>query len=134
MRNLGIAVAERAFWLMAVMAVLVGCASSPPRSSQDVVKEKAQRRWDILVKGEFAGAYPFLSPASRSVVTSEAYAKSFKPGFWTGARVEKVECPTPDLCEVDVSIDYTYSGRNLTSPLREKWVRQDSDWWYLLER
>jgi hypothetical protein len=134
-RNYGFAVVARTFWLVAV-AVLVGCASGPLAGldSQDIVKEKAQRRWDLLVKGDFAGTYGFLSPAGRSVVTQAAYAGSFKPGFWTGARVAKVECPTPELCQVEVAIDYTYSGRKISTVLREKWVKQDSDWWYLLER
>jgi hypothetical protein len=123
---------------MGVLSVLAvaACASGPfaSRSSSDIVREKAQARWDLLVKENFAGAYEFISPAGRSVVSREAFATSMKPGFWKGAKVLKVECSTAEVCEVDVLIDYTYSGRKFSSPLSEKWVRQDSDWWYLWQR
>lgn len=131
-------VSARAGRLLVVVAVLVvaGCATGPfaSRSSKDIVSEKAQARWDALVKENISGAYEFISPAGRSIVSREAYAGTIKPGFWKGAKVVKVECSTAELCEVEVQIDYTYSGKQLSSSLREKWVKQDSDWWYLLQR
>jgi len=35
---------------------------------------------------------------------------------------------------VDVWIEYQYRGMKMKTPVREKWVRQKSDWWFLLER
>jgi hypothetical protein len=134
-RNIGFAVSARAFWLVIVVAV-AGCASNPlaSRSIQEIVKEKAQAKWDAMVKSDFARAYEFMSPAGKSVTTAAAYANSLKPGFWVGAKVYEVTCPSAELCDVEMLIDYTYAGRKMSTTLREKWVKQDSDWWYLYER
>jgi hypothetical protein len=59
---------------------------------------------------------------------------SLRSGFWTGARVEHVECQAVDACQVDIWIEYQYRGMKMKTPVREKWVRQKSDWWFLLER
>jgi len=95
---------------------------------------KGRSRWDNMVKGDFAAAYRFISPAGRELVTPEAYAASLKQGFWRSAKVGKVECPSPDACEVEVWIEYQHWGLQMKTPLREKWVRQRSDWWFVLER
>ena len=120
-------------WLVAV--VVAGCATANlGRSDKEVVAERAQQRWDQLVKGDFAAAYRFISPAGREIATPESYAAGLKRGFWTSAKVGVVECPTADACEVDVAIEYRHWGVKMTSPVREKWVRQRSDWWFVLER
>jgi hypothetical protein len=118
-----------------VLAVLGGCAGAPgAKSAKDVVAERAQQRWDLLVKNDFAAAYRYLSPASKQVVTEQAYAAGFRSNFWTGAKVTDVQCPNADACEVEVTIEYRRMGLGMKSPLLEKWIRDKSDWWFVLER
>jgi hypothetical protein len=133
----GRAVAAGAGWSAAVVVAVAvsGCASMGlGRPSEQVVQERAQARWDALVKGDLDAAYRFISPPGRSLVSREAYENSIKRGFWNAARVTKVECGSPEACDVDVAIDYAHEGRKFSTALREKWVKQDSDWWYLLQR
>ena len=120
---------------LVVTGILGGCATANlGRSDKEIVAERAQQRWDLLVKGDFAGAYGFISPAGRELVKPEAYASSLKAGFWTGAKVDHVECQTADACGVDVWIEYKYRGMNMKTPVHEKWIKQKSDWWFVYER
>ena len=118
-----------------VLAVLAGCATSAPAgSAKDIVATRAQQRWDLLVKNDFAAAYRYISPTGRQLVTEPAYASSFRRDFWVGAKVAEVECPTEDSCEVDVMIEYQHKGIRMKTPVREKWIRDKSDWWFVFER
>ena len=56
------------------MAVLGGCAALDARPPEEVLKQRAQNRWDAVVKSDFKAAYEYLSPGSRAVLTSEGYA------------------------------------------------------------
>jgi hypothetical protein len=116
----------------AVLAVvLVSCAGIAPRSPDAVVKQRAQARWDALVKGDFNAAYGYLSPGSRSVISATDYASSLRRGFWKSAVVEKVECGSAQSCEVSATIEYEHKGMRTKTPLTESWIRDGSEWWYL---
>jgi hypothetical protein len=131
-------VAARAGWYLAVLCAvaMAGCASAPRGGGSDpeVVGERAQARWNALLADDVDKAYGFISPAGRSLVSRDAYEKSIRRGFWNSARVSKVECRNADACDVEAIIEYTALGRKFSSGLQEKWVKQDSSWWYLWER
>lgn len=115
-------------WLALLLA---GCAGLDLRDDEVVVKGKAQARWDALVKGDTRTAYEYLSPGSRAALTQEAYDKSIRKGFWKSAKVHSVTCPSAQSCDVGVTIEYEYQGRHTVTPLRETWIKEDSEWWYL---
>jgi hypothetical protein len=108
-----------------------GCGALDLRDDGAVVKERAQARWDALVKGDTRTAYQYLSPGSRAVTTLEAYDSSVRKGFWRSAKVDSVRCASKDSCEAQVTIEYEFQGRRTTTPLRETWIREGSEWWYL---
>jgi hypothetical protein len=123
------------WWIALAAVVMAGCATAGlGRPDKEIVAERAQERWNALVKSDFNRAYGYISPAGRELVNSEAYASSLKREFWTGAKVDGVECPTPDACEADVTIEYQRRGLKMTTPVREKWVKHRSNWWFVLER
>lgn len=113
---------------------LAGCAITETRPVSEVVKERAEARWELLIKGDVRGAYGFLSPGAREVVSADSYAGGIKPGLWRTARVDKVNCVSAELCEVDLTIGIVFRGRASHTPLREKWVRAEGKWWYFYER
>jgi hypothetical protein len=127
---------KRVVGFIAVLSLVAGCATGVlrTRSDTEVVKERSQARWDAMVKGDFKAGYRFLSPAGKAIYSEAQYEAGYKRDFWTGADVEKVECPTAELCVVDVRIAYKFGGAQMKTPLQEKWVKQDSDWWFVLER
>ena len=102
-----------------------------PRTPQEAVKARAQARWDALLKGDVKAAYGLLSPGSRAVTTQEAYGSSVRTGFWKSAVVERAACDAPDACETYLTIEYEYQGKRIKTPLRETWIREGTDWWYV---
>ena len=128
----GIARGVRIRGLLAVVVVsLAACATIGTQSPEGIVKERAQHRWDALVKGDFKAAYAYLSPGSRSVLSEADYIAGLNKGFWKSAKVGKVECHSDAACDVDVTIEYQLQGLTTSTPLRESWVREGSQWWYL---
>ena len=115
---------------MLVIAI-AGCAAMKPQAPEDAVRERAQARWDALVKGDVKAAYAFLSPGSRAVLTSESYASSIRAGFWKSAQVNRVVCEAAEKCEAHATIEYEYKAQRLKTPVREIWIREGTDWWYL---
>lgn len=117
---------------LAILATgLAGCAALQPKPAEQVVKERAQARWDALLKGDTKAAYAYMSPGSRSIITAEAYDASIRKGFWKSAVVEKVECSSPQSCEALATIEYEYLKQRTKTPLREAWIKEGSEWWYL---
>ena len=118
-------------FLAAALVLAAGCAALESRPDAEVVKERAQARWDALVSGDVAKAYGYLSPASRSTTTLRQYEGGITKGFWRQAKVERVECSSGTLCEVHTSIEYEYQGRTTKTPLKEAWLKEGATWWYV---
>ena len=116
--------------IAAVFFAVSGCAGMAPKAPEEAVKERAQARWNALVQGDFKAAYAFLSPGSRAVQPEADYVNSLRRNFWKSAQVEKATC-TEQRCEVEASIEYELQGRRTTTPLRETWIREGSEWWYV---
>ena len=118
---------------MLVAAVVVGvsgCALVAPKAPEEAVKERAQARWNALLSGDYKAAYAYLSPGSRAVQPETEYAKSLRRDFWKAAQVEKATC-TEQRCRLEASIEYELMGRRTKTPLRETWIREGSEWWYV---
>ena len=116
--------------VVAVVVAVSGCAALAPKAPEDAVRERAQARWDALVKGDFRAAYAYLSPGSKAVQPETEYVNSLRQGFWKAARVEQAHC-TDQRCEVQAKIEYEFGGRRTETPLRETWIREGSEWWYV---
>jgi len=117
--------------LAALITVLAACGILERRAPQEIVKERAQARWDALVKSDIPTAYGYLSPSSKVQLTQEAYKNTIKPGFWKSAVVDRVICATADGCDVVADIEYEIQGRRFKTPLKETWIREGSNWWFL---
>ena len=121
----------RIIWALALGVAMAGCVAVTPRTPEEAVKARAQARWDALVKGDLKAAYGFLSPGSRAVTTQEAYGASIRTGFWKSAVVERAACDAPQACEAQVTIEYEFQGKRVKTPLRETWIREGTDWWFV---
>ena len=110
---------------------LAGCATVQPQSAEQIVKAKAQARWDAMVRGDLKVAYGYMSPGSRSVMTLAAFEGSVRKGFWKSVVVEGVNCSSADTCDVVATVEYTLRGAQIRTPHRETWIREGSEWWYL---
>src|ERR1043165_10081149 len=68
------------------LAMVGGCATMAEQPPEQVVKARAQARWDALLKGDYEAAYGYLGPGSRAVNSLEAYKASIRKGFWQSAQ------------------------------------------------
>ena len=114
-----------------VAAALGGCAAIAPQGPEEAVRARAQERWSLLVKGELLKGYEYYSPGSRLGFSGEDFVSSIRRGFWKGATVDKVTCGSADTCEVEVTVEHEFKGIKGATPLRETWVRDGRQWWYL---
>lgn len=124
---------------------LTACAStSAPKSApsrEQLVEQRAQARWDLLVKRDFAKAYDFLSPGYRQLQSREVYEADFsvRPVKWSAAKVQTVTCPAQtEYCVVDVVIDYDVQSPlpgvgtlHSSAPLQERWVLSGDTWYHV---
>ena len=114
---------------------LAGCAGisvdSSPQAKQRLVAERAQARWQVLMKGDVDGAYQFLSKGSKAETSLEAYKSKIRPGMWREAKVDKVECEA-EICKVSMQITYdTKPMKGVQTPLNEAWIIENGSAWYV---
>lgn len=99
------------------------------RKPEEAVRERAQARWDALLKDDVKTAYGYFSPGSRAVMDEKSYEASVRKGFWKSAKVDSVTCPSAQRCEVNETIEYEFQGRHTRTPLSETWIEEDGNWW-----
>lgn len=120
----------------AASAALAGCAAFAPKSPEDLVRERAQARWQALLAGDYERAYQFLSPGSRSVVSLDRFrGRHGNTVTWKSAEVFKVECGQPERCVATITIVYqpllargSSIGSSQTS-VDEVWILDSGQWW-----
>jgi hypothetical protein len=112
---------------------IAGCAgikATPPQlEAKDEVANLAAARWALLIKGDVAKAYEFLSPGTRKVMSLDVYKARIRAGGWKSATVNSVTCEK-DVCKVVMAIDYTYRNMPIDTLLDEDWLQENGKWWY----
>jgi len=114
--------------LAGALVVVAGCAGLAGKP-EERVKQRAQARWDALLKDDVKAAYGYFSPGSKAVQDFKNYEASIRKGFWKAATVDGVTCPTAQRCEVSETIEYDFNGRRTKSPLTETWIEEGGEWW-----
>jgi hypothetical protein len=118
-----------------VAALAAGCSSigfGP--SAEDVVRERAQARWNALVERDWKTAYPFLTPGYRAIVPLKRYGNQFSgPLQWEGAKVHEVKCEET-RCTVNMEITFRmmvpgHTDRVSSTFVDEVWVLEEGQWY-----
>ena len=127
--------------VLALLAVILlsACATTSTASPGDLVRERAQARWDALLKGDFATAYSYFSPGYRSSTTVVDYE--------IGIRMRKVQYRTAEFqdhsCENNVCTVRLKVGYKVAKPVpgmtdwksesvvSEQWIKSNGNWWFL---
>ncbi|MEO8565279.1 MAG: hypothetical protein ABI541_02765, partial [Betaproteobacteria bacterium] len=115
---------------VATMA-LGGCAGiagfgiskdSDPTAKQKVVAQRAEARWQSLIKGDLDAAHAYLSEGSKATTPLDVYKAKIRPGLWRQAKVEKVECEA-EVCKVQMQITFDHKlMKGIETPLNESWI------------
>jgi hypothetical protein len=124
--------------LLGTLAALVaaGCASTDRPSSkppEEVVLERAQARWNALLKRDWAAAYQYVTPAYREVVSVDRYGNQFSgPLQWENAKAKSAQCEE-QRCTVAVEVSYRimltgHRDRVSATNFDEVWVFEDGQW------
>ena len=127
--------------LLAVL-LLTACATTSTASPEDIIKERAQARWDALLEGDFATAYSYLSPGYRSAITVVDYE--------IGVRMQKVQYRLAEYqghsCEKNVCTVRFKVGYRVVKPVpgldnwesdsmvSEQWIKSNGEWWFLPQK
>jgi hypothetical protein len=121
---------------VATMA-LGGCAvfginkDSDPAAKQKVVAQRAEARWQSLIKGDLDAAYAYLSEGSKATTPLDVYKAKIRPGMWRQAKVEKVECEA-EVCKVEMQITFDHKlMKGIQTPLNESWIIEKGSAWYV---
>jgi len=117
-------------------AGIAACAGmvSPDSSDeqkQKVVAERAQARWDSLIKGDLGGAYEYLSSGSKAAMPLDLYKAKTKAGLWRQAKVGMVDCKA-EVCKVTMLITYDAKRiKGVETPMDETWIIEKGSAWYV---
>lgn len=126
---------------MIAVAVLGGCAGmgslsadTPANVKQEAVSARAKARWDRLIAGDLAGAYAYLSPASKATMPLSVYKAKHKVGMYRSVTIDDVECQA-DACTVTLRLTYEFKrarqSKAITTPLTEKWIISEGQAWFV---
>jgi len=126
--------------LLAVM-LLSACATTTTATREDIVKERAQARWDALLARDYASAYEYYSPGYRStasVVDFEISVRMRRIGY-TSAEYQEQSCDE-NTCTVAFNVGYrvgtpvpgvgVWDGYQTVN---DQWIKTGGEWWYLPE-
>lgn len=112
-------------------------AATSTVAPEDQAKQRALRRWDLLIERRFEEAYDLLSPGYRQTLSKEAYVKTMKdrPVQWTRVIFNKATCE-PGVCVVEIQVNAqfqmpvmrvgTVDALNMVS---ENWILSDGEWY-----
>jgi hypothetical protein len=124
----------------AATVLLGGCAGiagfgiskdSDPAAKQKVVAQRAEARWQSLIKGDLDAAYAYLSEGSKATTSLAVYKSKIRPGLWRQAKVEKVECEA-EVCKVQMQITLDHKlMKGIETPLNESWIIEKGSAWYV---
>ena len=125
-----------------LVLMLAACAGRAvkPQSAEDLVRERAQVRWDLMIARDFDAAYKYLTPGTRLAVSVEDFKNKYR-GMrvdWRSASVQAVECTTDERCKVKVEVAFKVVGGvqgvadlGGTQVVDETWLAAQDGWYYL---
>ena len=131
--------------LVCGLLLLSACATSTVNSEAEskdpgnFIEARVMARWDALLSGDLAGAYEYLSPATRSSIDSLQYQRSIllQKVRWTSAEYIGESCEET-ICKVTVSLGYMLHGalpgvRSFedTQAVEEVWMLVDGTWYFI---
>lgn len=113
-------------------------ASTPAPTTQEakeaLVRQRVQARWDLLIKGDFDGAFEYMSAGSKSTTTLARYKANIRKDAFRSIEIEKVTCDG-DACQVALRLTYDHPKmKGLVTPVNESWIVDNGQAWYVYGR
>lgn len=141
-RNSGAARPAATALVLLLVMLLSACATTSTAEPENIVRERAQARWDALLTGDFATAYSYYSPGFRSATSVV--------DFEIGIRMRKVQYRSAEyqdqnceksICTVRFELGYRVAkpvpgvdNWESSSVVSEQWIKSDGEWWFLPQK
>jgi hypothetical protein len=116
-------------------AALSACAHvATSATTEEIVHDRAQTRWNAQVAGDWEKAYSLFAPSYRAVVSSDAHrARLGAAAKLTEAEVTNVVCEA-EVCTVRVRLGFAPVLKSRALPVEsthfeERWVLEEGHWW-----
>lgn len=119
-----------------LLAFLSACAglSSDSAAPEELVKQRAQERLDLLLAGRIADSFRYTTPSYQKGRGLNSYTRAYAGASnWNKAEVRDVSC-TGARCEVSLRVWYpAFQGKfeNQRS-MDERWIEVDGNWYLYL--
>jgi hypothetical protein len=125
-------------FVVLVSASVAACATlradSPAEEKVKVVTERANARWQAIIRKDFDAAYEYLSPTSRQTVTRAGFKAIASRLQYKGVEIKEVACEAA-TCKVKLELTYDVPMRaqvqGVRTPLDESWVIDNGQAWYV---
>ncbi len=117
--------------------LLSGCASLSPKTTEEIVAQRANERWNLMRADKFESSYEFTAPSYKAVKDAKSYRSLYgSASAWTDAKVAKVECSSDAACNVVMEITVRNvspmrGAPTLTTAIDESWVKEGDRWYFL---
>ena len=134
-------IAKSLFAATVVAGLLGGCATVQPNSVPVVVdwaqraQVRAVERWKLIAEKQYAKAYAYLSPASRSQMTPDAFERTMTNFGARGATATSATCEQT-VCSVQLVLTVAnriprVGVREMGIPHNESWLIVDGEIWFV---
>ena len=123
------------------LMLLSACATTSTSSPEDIVRERAEARWDAQLSRDYASAYAYYSPGYRSAVSVTDFEVELRMRRirYTSATYMDQNCGD-NTCTVRFNVGYRVSVPvpgvsvwNGFEVINDRWVKTGGEWWYLPE-
>jgi len=117
------------------LALLGGCASQPGTDAERVATQRANERWQYLMKGvtQWPKAYDMIESSYRATHDFDAYVDGFVTKVrWKKAQVVSATCEA-EVCRVRLAVTAELPNAGaVETAVDETWVREGEQWYYHL--
>jgi hypothetical protein len=99
-------------------------------AAKQEVSARSLERWDLVMKGQADKAYGYFSPASRTALSPEAFAKRTRSShMFRKVDLTSVDCSL-DTCRVRIVLEYDIRDiKGLKTTFDETWIKEADTWW-----
>lgn len=117
---------------------LAGCASQPKLTPEEIVKQRADERWQLLVKGDLEKAYAMLTEGYRKITPYDTYRSRIANGLWIKGEAVEVTCE-PEKCEARIHLESKPPlggrfGGNISTYFNETWLLEEGQWRFFVQK